>query len=97
MPWLLWLLVEICEPPRTNNLVERIGYGACSNSVTLGGQRYASAGEGIAAANAACSSILASIDPLETPVVSDLRLARPTNPIIATNGLKTRGVPPIGW
>jgi hypothetical protein len=67
--------------------------GACTNSVTFGGQRYAAADEGIAAANAACSSILGSLDPLETPVVSDLRLVRPTNPIVATNGIKSRGIP----
>lgn len=67
--------------------------GACANSVTFGGQRYASADEGMAAANAACASILALIEPMENPVVSSLRLVRPTNPIVATNGLKSRGIP----
>ena len=61
--------------------------------MTFGGQRYASADEGMAAANAACASILALIEPMENPVVSSLRLVRPTNPIVATNGLKSRGIP----
>lgn len=82
-------------------LVGALATGACTKSdwsvlpqtVTLGGQTYADADAGLAAANAACSFILGSVEPLETPVIPRLRVVRPINPIIATNGLASRGIP----
>ena len=74
-------------------LVGALATGACTRTVTFGGQTYTDADAGLAAANAACAFILGSVEPLETPVIPRLRVVRPINPIIATNGLASRGIP----
>ncbi|MBT3397071.1 MAG: hypothetical protein HOB82_10380 [Alphaproteobacteria bacterium] len=74
-------------------LVGALATGACTTSVSFGNRTYAEVDDGLGAATAACAFVLAALESLEAPVVPDLRVVRPINPIIATNGLATRGIP----
>ena len=74
-------------------LVGALATGACTTSVSFGSRTYTDVDAGLAAATASCAFVLGALESLEAPVVSDLRVVRPINPIIASNGLAFRGIP----